>query len=422
MKARLICTALPLMLASFAIASPAQADKYDDTARQLLQRYPLVDGHVDVPHRLHEKWEDVSKATASGDFDYPRAQAGGLTAPFMSIYTPASSEAAGATALAHALIDQVEAIAYRAPDKFAIARTAAEVRQNFAAGKISLLLGMENGAPIEGDLRNVAYFHGRGIRYITLAHSKDNHISDSSYDARHTHGGLSKFGEQVVAEMNRVGIMIDVSHLSDEAFDDVLRLSKVPVIASHSSCRRFTPGWERNMSDDMIRRLAAAGGVIQINFGSDFLSSDLREQRDAHEAARDEHVKALDLRPGSEAAAEAAAAYDREHPAPRATVELVADHIEHVIALVGVDHVGFGSDFDGVGDSLPEGLRDVSQYPNLFRVLLERGHDRAALEKIAGANVLRVWQAVEDHAAAQPVEGGRAVPTKRPGAATDRSR
>jgi membrane dipeptidase len=274
------------------------------------------------------------------------------------------------------------------------------VRANTAAGKLSLPMGMENGAPLEGSLRNVAYFHGRGIRYITLAHSKDNHISDSSYDARHTHGGLSGFGEQVVAEMNRVGIIIDVSHLSDEAFDDVLRLSKVPVIASHSSCRHFTPGWERNMSDDMIRRLGAAGGVIQINFGSSFLSGEIEKARDAHVKARDAHVKALKLPRGSEAEAEAIAEYEREHPAPRATVEHVADHIEHVIALVGVDHVGFGSDFDGVGDSLPEGLRDVSQYPNLLRVLLERGHDREAIEKIAGGNVLRVWQAVEDHAAA----------------------
>lgn len=387
---------------------PAPPEPVDPQARAqaLAQALIIVDGHIDVPWRLHEAKaagkpvDDVTQATAGGDFDLPRARAGGLDAPFMSIYVPASLEGKGAKKAADALIDLVEGLVARAPDDLALARSPAEVRANTAAGKLSLPMGMENGAPLQGDLRNVAYFHGRGIRYITLTHSKDNHISDSSYDARHTHGGLSKFGEQVVAEMNRVGIMIDVSHLSDEAFDDVLRLSQVPVIASHSSCRRFTPGWERNMSDAMIERLAAAGGVIQINFGSDFLGTDLKEQRDAHEAAVSEHVKALALRPGSAAATEAAATYEREHPAPRATVERVADHIEHVIALVGVDHVGLGSDFDGVGDSLPEGLRDVSQYPNLFRVLLERGHDRAAIEKIAGGNVLRVWQAVEDHAAA----------------------
>lgn len=376
-------------------------------AQALAQELIIVDGHIDVPWRLHEAAaagkpvDDVTGATESGDFDLPRARAGGLDAPFMSIYVPASLEGKGAKKAAEGLIARVEGIAREAPDDFALARSPAEVRANTAAGKISLPMGMENGAPLEGDLRNVAYFHGRGIRYITLTHSKDNHIADSSYDARHTHGGLSKFGEQVVAEMNRVGIIIDVSHVSDEAFDDVLRLSAVPVIASHSSCRHFTPGWARNMSDDMIRRLAAAGGVIQVNFGSSFLSGEIRREREAHEAARDAHVSALGLRRGSPEEAEARATYEREHPAPRATVEHVADHIEHVIGLVGVDHVGLGSDFDGVGDSLPEGLRDVSQYPNLLRVLQERGHDRAAIEKIAGGNALRVWQAVEDHAAGQ---------------------
>ena len=385
---------------------PAPLDP-EAEAQALAQELVIVDGHIDVPWRLHEAAaagkpvDDVTGATATGDFDLPRARAGGLDAPFMSIYVPASLEGKGAKKAAEGLIELVEGITRAAPDDFALARSPAEVRANTAAGKISLPMGMENGAPLEGDLRNVQYFHGRGIRYITLTHSKDNHVADSSYDARHTHGGLSRFGEKVVAEMNRVGIMIDVSHLSDEAFDDVLRLSKVPVIASHSSCRRFTPGWERNMSDDMIRRLAAAGGVIQVNFGSSFLSGDIRREREAHEAARDEHVKALGLRRGSPEEAAARATYDREHPAPRATVEHVADHIEHVIGLVGVDHVGFGSDFDGVGDSLPEGLRDVSQYPNLLRVLQERGHDRAAIEKIAGGNALRVWQAVEDHAAGQ---------------------
>ncbi|MEX1362534.1 MAG: dipeptidase, partial [Nannocystaceae bacterium] len=303
-------------------------------------------------------------------------------------------------AVADGLIDLVEGIVERAPQDFALARSPADVRANFAAGKISLPMGMENGAPIEGDLANVAYFHGRGIRYITLAHSKDNHISDSSYDERHTHGGLSKFGEQVVAQMNRVGIIIDVSHISDEAFDDVMRLTKAPVIASHSSCRHFTPGWERNMSDDMIRRLAAAGGVIQINFGTDFLDGTLRAQRKTWREERDAHLQSQGLSEDTPEGEAAAKAWAAEHPTPRATVDTVADHIEHVIELVGVDHVGLGSDFDGVGDSLPQGLRDVSQYPSLLQVLLERGHDREAIEKIAGGNVLRVWQVVEDYAAA----------------------
>lgn len=376
------------------------------TNEALAKELLILDGHVDVPWRLEKSstkdgslTEDVTGPTESGDFDYPRARAGGLDAPFMSIYVSPKFEGKGAKKVADGLIDVVEGIVAKAPDKFALAPTVASVRANFAAGKISLPMGMENGAPIEGDLDNVAYFHGRGIRYITLAHSKDNHISDSSYDKHHTHGGLSKFGEQVVAEMNRVGIMVDVSHLSDDAFEDVMRVSKAPVIASHSSCRHFTPGWERNMSDAMIETLAAKGGVIQINFGSTFLSGEIKDDREKYEAALDEHLAQKKLDPDSDAGKAAAKAYSEEHPAPRASVKTVADHIDHVVKLVGIDHVGLGSDFDGVGDSLPDGLRDVSGYPNLIGELRDRGYDREALEKIASGNVLRVWAAVEQYAA-----------------------
>ncbi len=385
-------------------AKPATvAERADALAHEII----ILDGHIDVPWRLEKAGkegkavDDVTKATAGGDFDLPRVRKGGLDAPFMSIYVSPDFEMKGAKKVADGLIDLVEGIVARAPDDFALAVSPADVRRNFAAGKVSLPMGMENGAPIEGDLANVTHFHGRGIRYITLAHSKDNHISDSSYDTRHTHGGLSKFGEEVVAKMNEVGIMIDVSHISDEAFDDVMRLTKVPVIASHSSCRHFTPGFERNMSDAMIERLAKAGGVIQINFGSGFIDGEIRKQREAHGKALEKEVEAKGLSLESDEGKAAMEALAKQRPAPRSNVDKVADHIEHVIALVGVDHVGLGSDFDGLGDSLPTGLRDVSQYPNLVRVLLERGHDRAAIEKIASGNVLRVWQAVEDHAAAQ---------------------
>ncbi len=367
----------------------------------------IVDGHVDLPWRLSKSrkpdgslGEDVLVRTAKGDFDVPRAQEGGLDAPFMSIFVPSSFEKKGAKAEAERMIDLVEALAASAPDRLAVARSPADVRANSKKGIVSLPLGMENGAPLEGKLANVAYFHGRGIRYITLTHSKANHISDSSFDPKHKHKGLSKFGKQVVGEMNRVGIMIDVSHLSDRAFWHVMETSKAPVIASHSSCRHFTPGWERNIDDEMIRALAEKGGVVMINFGSDFLSGELKKDRDAHEAAIAKVLKDGKLRPDTPDGEAAAAAHEAEHPGPRATVEQVADHIEHVIALVGVDHVGLGSDFDGVGDSLPDGLRDVSQYPNLVRVLLERGHSRQDIEKILGENSLRVWQAVEDHARA----------------------
>ena len=208
------------LLALCLIALPAfvVAKDFSAEAKKLVQKYPIVDGHIDVPHRLQEEWQDVTRATAGGDFDYPRARAGGLDAPFMSIYIPAAKEGKGAKALADVLIDQVEAIVYRAPDKFAIARSAADIRHNHKAGKISLPMGIENGAAIEGDLKNIQHFYDRGIRYITLTHSKANHISDSSYDDTKIWNGLSPFGVEMVKEMNRVGIMVDISHVSDAAF------------------------------------------------------------------------------------------------------------------------------------------------------------------------------------------------------------
>ncbi len=212
----------------------------DERAQELAHEVLILDGHIDVPWRLEKSskegalTEDVGAATETGDFDLPRARTGGLDAPFMSIYVSPDFEMKGADAVAERLIASVESIVAQHPDDFALAPTVQSVRDNFAAGKISLPLGMENGAPLMGKLENVARFHSRGIRYITLAHSKDNHISDSSYDDHHTNKGLSTFGKKVVTEMNRVGIMVDVSHISDEAFWDVMKVSKAPVIASHS--------------------------------------------------------------------------------------------------------------------------------------------------------------------------------------------
>ncbi len=385
-------------------AAPVPRDPAE-RARELAQRVLILDGHIDVPWRLWKSrdkqgalTEDIGQRTEQGDFDHPRAKQGGLDAPFMSIYVPASYEGRGAKKMADSLIDLVERIAEQHPDKFALARSTADVQKNFADRKISLLLGLENGSPIEKKLENVKHFHERGIRYITLAHSKDNHLSDSSYDERSTHDGLSAFGEKVVAEMNRLGIMVDVSHLSDDAFWDVMRVSKVPVIASHSSCRKFTPGWKRNMSDEMLQELARKGGVIQINFGSGFLDSEIQKQQTElfRKLKAELAKKKLDV--DAPAAKPLIDAFKQRHSLPYATVEHVADHIDHVKRLVGIDHVGLGSDFDGVGDTLPTGLKDVSQYPNLIRVLIERGYSEAEIEKICSGNVLRVWRAAEEHA------------------------
>lgn len=372
-------------------------------ARRIADTSIIVDTHVDVPFKILERGGDVSQPAKGYDFDYPRARAGGLDAPFMSIYTDAELEAEGRSKeVAEQLIDIVENIASSAPGKFALARSPADVRANFAAGLISLPMGMENGSPIEGDLDNLHHFYERGIRYITLAHSLSNHISDSSYDDnRHWHG-LSDFGKEVVAEMNRLGIMVDVSHISDEAFWQVVELSATPVIASHSSARHFTPGFERNMSDEMIQRLGKNGGVIQINFGSGFVDATARAYDSklfpAAQAWMAEHP---DL--GFSGMVEQfLPAYKAEHgPYPFASLESVLDHIDHAVALAGIDHVGLGSDFDGVGDTLPVGLKDVSAYPGLIEGLLERGYDEASIRKILGENLLRVWSEVQDYAAAQ---------------------
>jgi len=382
--------------------TPSMSD-IAERARELALSSIIVDTHIDVPYRIVDEWEDVTGPTESGDFDYPRAVAGGLNAPFMSIYTPASLEAEGASReRAEELIAVVERMVATAPDKYAIALSPADVEAHFEKKLISLPMGMENGSPIEGDLDNLAYFRDRGIRYITLAHSLSNHISDSSYDDNKAHGGLSEFGREVVREMIRLGIMIDISHVSDDAFWDVLEIATVPVIASHSSARHFTPGWERNMSDEMIRALAQNGGVIQINFGSSFITEKAREYSNRRSEAYDEFAASIDGEPSEEQMEEFRARFEAENgPYPYASLDETLDHFDHVVELTGgVDHVGIGSDYDGVGDSLPVGLKDVSTYPNLIEGLLGRGYSDDDIRQILGGNLLRVWRAVE--AAAEP--------------------
>ena len=278
------------------------------------------------------------------------------------------------------------------PNLFASAGTPSEVMENFEKALISLPLGMENGAPIESDLANVKYFFDRGIRYITLTHSLDNEICDSSYDtSEDTWDGLSPFGEQVVQEMNKWGIMIDVSHISDKAFYDVMNLTHAPVIASHSSCRKFTPGFMRNMNDDMIKLLAEKEGVIQINFGSSFLSKTSQDQFSEIKISLDEYRAAEGLSENDSTYVAYATQYLIDMD-PFEEIKTVADHIDHVVAIAGIDYVGLGSDFDGVGNSLPKGLKDVSMYPNLIYELLMRGYSDEDIEKICSQNVFRVWE------------------------------
>lgn len=399
MKPVLIFLTIPLWLAAW---TQPGSDDIRAQAERLAYDIIIIDGHVDLPYRLNHTVDDISERTESGDFDYPRARKGGLDALFTAVFTPPSMESTGQSKpLADDLISTVEAITRVSPDKFALAVSPGDVEKNFRAGVISLCLGMENGSPIEGDLDNLQHFYDRGVRLITLAHGADNHICDSSYDTTRTWRGLSDFGRDVVAEMNRLGIMIDVSHVSDDAFYQIVELSRAPIIASHSACRRFLPGFERNMSDEMIELLAEKGGIILMNFGSTFVRQEAREWSEQFWKDRAEYLEANHVRPGSEEARQYRSRYVEDKPFPRAGVGDVADHIDHVVSLVGVDHVGLGSDFDGLGDTLPAGLEDVSKYPNLILELLERGYSDQDIRKIASENILRLWREVEQAAVAE---------------------
>lgn len=382
-------TALMIMLCATTTAG-ATSEK----AQRLAQQAIIVDGHIDVPYRLHEHWDDVTEHTKTGDFDLPRAKAGGLNAPFMSIYVPSSLDnSARSTATAHRLIDMVEAMVARAPNQFAIARSVDDVRKQFKKGLVSLPLGMENGSPVQGDFANLRHFYQRGIRYITLAHAKSNTIADSSYDDVRKWNGLSDFGKQMVGEMNRLGIMVDISHVSDQAFYQVLEITRAPVIASHSSLRHFTPGFERNMSDDMVKALGKNGGVIMINFGSTFVSQTSREWVDQYRTASAK----IATQHGQDSAElkQFQTDYKNTNPFPFASLDTVLDHIDRAVQLAGIDHVGLGSDFDGVGNTLPEGLKTVADYPKLVEGLIGRGYSDSDIRKILGENLLRVWSEVE---------------------------
>jgi membrane dipeptidase len=393
MKSILILLPFLLIFSCQTPVKNAQGEESETTyekAQRLSKEFMLIDTHIDVPYRLVEEWEDISKRTEKGHFDYERARKGGLDVPFMSIYVGASyQETGGAKEKADELIDMVYGFAQKWPDKYAMAFSVADVKDQFAKGLVSLPMGMENGAPIEDDILNLKYFYERGIRYITLCHSKWNLICDSSYDPDKHWNGLSPFGKEVVEEMNRLGILVDISHVSDSTFYQVVEITKAPLVATHSSCRHYTPGFERNMSDDMIRKLAENGGVIQINFGTYFINGDHQQKMS----------KAWDNVDRSDLSSEERTAYIRnyieENDVPMGHLEEVADHIDHVVELVGIDHVGIGSDYDGVSN-LPEGLNDVSMYPNLIRILLERGYTEEDIQKIWSGNFLRVWKQAEE--------------------------
>ena len=391
-----------ILLAAFLLATlDAHAQ---DAATRLAQDALIVDTHIDAPGILMDNWADLGHEAKDREFDYPKSRAGGLDVAFMSIYTSAKQDADGsAWQVANQMIDGVAALVQRHPDKFAILTSPRDVQRLLAGGRVLLPLGMENGAPLGDTLSNVQFFFDRGVRYITLAHSANNRIADSSYALQKQWNGLSPFGREVVREMNRVGIMVDVSHLGDASAKEAIALSTVPVIASHSAFRHFTPDFERNISDDIARAVAAKGGVVQIPFGTAFIDPASAADTQAHfRAINDFNTRNAALKAAGKPEQDRAAfdkAWDAAHPPRPSTLAQVLDQIDYGVKLLGIDHVGIGSDFDGVDGELPGELKTVADFPNLVAGLQQRGYSDADIRKLLGGNLLRAWTAIEAGAA-----------------------
>jgi membrane dipeptidase len=396
---------LPVLL-GLAVAQNARAETEAELrkkADRLAHETLLLDTHLDTPFELQKRMQDISGRIEGGHFDYVRARQGGLDALFMAVYVaPEYEEKGGAKAYTEGTIDMIEGFARRWPDKFALVHSADGIKTQFGSGRIAILLGIENGSALEDDPDNVERFYDRGVRYITLVHSKNNHICDSSFDDTAKWHGLSPFGKELIARMNRVGMMIDVSHASDEACAQALELSRAPVVATHSACRCFTPGWQRNLSDEMIRRLAQKGGVIQVNFGAMFVNGTVNAQFEKLRREIVQHIQANHLQ-GPDRSRYVEQRWKQVRLA-KASVGDVADHIDHIAKLAGVDHVGLGSDFDGITE-VPVGLEDVSAYPNLIYELLKRGYGEQDIRKIGAENFLAVWAAVQKTAGAPRPQG-----------------
>jgi membrane dipeptidase len=387
-------------------------DSFLARARALHLAVPMFDGHNDYPWEVRERaGKDPARLDISGTrtdtmTDIPRLRQGGVGAQFWSVYVPASLAGQQAVTATLEQIDIVHRMIARYPDDLALAFTADDVQRIFTEGKIASLIGMEGGHSIDSSLGALRMFARLGARYMTLTHSKNVPWADSATD-RPEHGGLTKFGEEVVAEMNRLGMLVDLSHVSEATMEDVLRVTRAPVIFSHSSARALCDH-PRNVPDAILRQLPRNGGVVMVSFVPGFTTPEASAWDAAQEA---ESARLEKLTPKDESAVRAAmAVWVAEHPRPRVTVAQVADHIDHVRSVAGVDHVGYGSDFDGIS-SAPSGLEDVSTFPALTAELLRRGYTELEVKKVLGLNLLRVMRAAEATAArlaAAPPSGGPA--------------
>jgi membrane dipeptidase len=370
-----------------------------ERARALHKQVPLIDGHNDYPWEVRQKAQldvdklDISKAQPATMTDIPRLRAGGVGGQFWSVYVPADpAERHGQSAVTETLeeIDTVHRMIRKYPDTFELALSADDVERIFKKGKIASMIGMEGGHSIDNSLGALRMFYQLGARYMTLTHSKNIDWADSATDDPKL-GGLSPFGEQVVREMNRLGMLVDLSHVSPDTMEDAIRVSAAPVIFSHSSARAVDDV-PRNVPDNILQLLPKNGGVVMVTFVPGFLSPQVTAWNTAQTAEEDR----LKQRSPSDANAVKAGldAWMKANPAPRATVTDVADHIDHIRKVAGIDHIGLGGDFDGI-TQVPLGLEDVSKYPVVTAELLRRGYKDDDVKKILGLNVLRVWRQAE---------------------------
>ncbi len=372
------------------------AQDYRAQAVRILRTVPLIDGHNDLPDAMRERGGldsvDIAVDQPRLHTDIRRLRAGGVGAQFWAAYVPVSTIHEGTHPGVYALeqVDLVHRLCAKYP-AFALARTAADVDRNFRAGKISCLIGIEGGHAIENSLGALRAFATLGVRYMTLTHWETIDWADAATDTA-KHSGLTAFGEEVVREMNRVGMLVDLSHVSDATMMDALRVTRAPVIYSHSSARAIAHH-VRNVPDSILRRIPANGGVVMVNFNPPFIS----EERRVYDARRDSVVAAMRAA-GVDSLARRDTLRAWNARAPAVTMRQVADHIDHIRRIAGVDHVGLGSDFDGI-TTVPVGLEDVSKFPDLIAELLRRGWTETDIRKLAGLNVLRVLRAAEATAA-----------------------
>ena len=401
-----------LLVAAVSLAVVSTAQAQTDTAgearvRAILRTTPLIDGHNDLPWALREDHGNdpyavdlATDLTATGlHTDIPRLRTGGVGAQLWSVYVPAVLTPTEAARETFEQIDTVRRIVAAHPDAFELATTADDIVRIHRAGKIASLMGMEGGYSIDDSLGLLRQFHAAGARYMTLTHSKTTTWADSATDAPKW-GGLNPFGEAVVREMNRLGMMVDLSHVSEETMLDSLRVSDAPVIFSHSSARAVT-GHPRNVPDSVLRLMPEDGGIVMVTFVPGFIDETVRAWN-ADRAAEDARLKALN--PGAPDAVTAGlAAWTEAHQIPRAAVSDLLAHIQHVRDVAGIDHVGLGGDFDGI-DALPEGITGVDAYPAILAALMQAGWTEADIRKIAGENMLRVMRAVEAVAASKAGE------------------